>query len=129
MTVIAMPPSTRTPQSYEALKTRCCFQEGAVHLVVLYRPLPSPENRLTVDTFIDEFGELLARHAGVSGNLIFTREFHFHYEDLNNPSTVKCQEFLRAYNMVQHVRKTHTRQGPHAGLLHITAEDTCGGCV
>ncbi len=98
-----------TFESFEILEVKFMLREGITNVVVIYRPPPSRENRLTVPMFFDDLSTLLEKYVTIPGDLILVGDFNIHYENLNDPGALRLRELLRAYNMTQHVQEaTHT---------------------
>ena len=74
----------------------------AVHLVVIYRPLPSKANRSSDKKFFDEFATYLESHTDTK-HLVIVGNFNVHLDLPTNPATIQLRNILDDMNLVQHV--------------------------
>ena len=65
-------------------------------LLTIYRPPPSKKNKTTHNMFLNEFSVLLEDLAVVTGNLIITGDFNFHFENASNREAARFMDLLQS---------------------------------
>ena len=70
-------------------------KSGSIHFVVLYRPPHSAANGYTVQTFLEEFDELVYEISGFLGRIILLGDFNLHWE---NPLKSDVQHVMNTTN-------------------------------
>ena len=71
-------------ESMEYMDLSVTTSNSSLRLLTIYRPPPSKKNKTTHNMFLNEFSVLLEDLAVVTGNLIITGDFNFHFENANN---------------------------------------------
>ncbi len=91
-------------------------------IVIVYRPPPSPVNKLRVTTFLEHFDEFLSCVDLLPGRIILLGDFNIHY-DLPNKSDVRqFSTILESTDFEQHIIGPTHRSG-HTLDLVITRHD------
>lgn len=106
--------SSTSFESYEHLDLCISYRNLNLRMVIIYRPPPSSENRLTVPMFFEEFSrhlEVLA--VDVSTPLTVLGDFNFHMDNTSDHHAQKFHDLLDSMNFQQHVsgpthRRSHT---------------------
>ena len=65
-------------------------------LLTIYGPPPSKKNKTTHNMFLNEFSVLLEDLAVVTGNLIITNDFNFHFENASNREAARFMDLLQS---------------------------------
>ncbi len=110
-------------QSFESLQMRLTHHEWTMTLIVLYRPPPSSVNCLKTSMFFDDFYSLLESHITTPGDVIIIGDFNIYYEATNDSLTIRFNQILSAYNMIQHVKDPMHVHG-HMLDLCVTRSDS-----
>ena len=86
-----------------------------IRIVIIYRPPPSPENKLTVSMFLSELSCLFERLTIATGELVVFGDFNFHVET-DKPDVLKFLSLLDSFCLKQHVSQpTHV----HGHILDL----------
>ena len=91
------------------------FAKVKLNLITIYRPPKSPN-------FFDQFQSLLSDLISIKSSFIITGDLNIHLDVADNPDTLKFNQILDDFNLIQNVTTpTHT----HGHLLDvfITQED------
>ncbi|XP_052282092.1 transcription factor CP2-like isoform X1 [Dreissena polymorpha] len=98
------------------------IKDYSLRLAVIYRPPPSKANRLKSSTFLtEEFSQFLLRYASADKNIILTGDLNFHLDDPSKKDTVKFNDILHSFGMMQHVTES-THKGRHILDVVITRD-------
>ncbi|ELU00213.1 hypothetical protein CAPTEDRAFT_191532 [Capitella teleta] len=83
--------------SFEAID---CLVGSAkpMRLCVVYRPLPSRFNHLSVGQFMGEFSDFLSRLMSLLGELILIEDFNFHVDAANDTNAATFAELLQSFS-------------------------------
>ena len=84
---------------------------AALRLVIIYRPPPSTENKLTVNMFMSEFSKLLETLTIASGQLLITGDMNFHLDDSSDRDAIAFLDLLDSCGLCQHVREVTHKDG------------------
>ena len=112
-------------KSFEYMECLLKSNGSWLRIVVVYRPPPSSQNKLTAGDFFEEFPILLEKLATASGELIMIGDFNFHVESGDSRDALKFLDILDNFGLKQHVdRPTH--KSNHTLDLVITR---CTECI
>ena len=78
----------------------------------VYRPPPSPTNKLTTSMFMSEFDQLLDHYSLLPGNLVVLGDINVHYDNPDSYDTKHICSSLSHHNMTQHISEP-TQQAGH----------------
>ena len=101
--------------SFQHIITPVDFAKVKLNLITIYRPPKSPN-------FFDQFQSLLSDLISIKSSFIITGDLNIHLDVVDNPDTLKFNQILDDFNLIQNVTTpTHT----HGHLLDvfITQED------
>jgi exonuclease III len=89
------------------------FNTGSknLNLEVIYRPPPSPKNRLTSAMFFDEFTPFLQDQITSPGDMLLVGDLNFHLDVENDPDTKKFNTLMDSMNFKQHITEPTHRSG------------------
>ena len=91
-------------------------------MVVIYRPPPSSENKLTTTLFFDEFSTLLESTSVGTDRVLLTGDFNVNVDDNDDRDALTFLNILDIYNLEKHVRGPTHKDGHTLDLL-ITRTD------
>ncbi len=92
-------------------------ESKCVRIIVVYRPPPSKENKLTVAMFFEEFPVLLEQLAIAPNELIMMGDFNFHMEDMNDYDARRFSNLLNSFSLTQHVTGPTHKEGHTIDLV------------
>ncbi|KAK6191161.1 hypothetical protein SNE40_002900 [Patella caerulea] len=96
-----------------------------LHIVLIYRPPYSKAHKITLKTFLCEFGSLMESAMTSAGRLIVAGDMNIHVDDTNNTEGRQFIDLFTSLGLVQHVvGPTHTI-GHTLDLVLTRAEDVC----
>lgn len=73
-------------------------------VILVYRPEPSLKNPYTMSQFYDEFTELVSHFVSDKRELLITGDFNFHMNCPRSGNTVKFNDVLQMFDLIQHVK-------------------------
>jgi hypothetical protein len=80
-----------------------CFR-----ITVVYRPTPSPENKLTPAMFLRDFQTFLELISSATGESVIIGDFNFHVDDNKDYYAGRFLDLLSSFDLVNHVHEaTH----------------------
>ena len=106
-------------KSFEFTDSTLNYASTSLRMVVVYRPPPSPKNRLSVTLFLDEFSSLLEKLIISTAPLVITGDFNFHLDSPRDRAAARFREMLNIFDLKQHV-KDSTHKNGHIFDLVIT---------
>ncbi|KAK6189688.1 hypothetical protein SNE40_001690 [Patella caerulea] len=116
-------PDTYT--SMEVMDYNIYSGNDLLHIVLIYRPPYSKAHKITVKTFLCEFGSLMESAMTSAGRLIVAGDINIHVDDTNNTEGRQFIDLFTSLGLVQHVvGPTHTI-GHTLDLVLTRAEDVC----
>jgi len=81
---------------------------SSFRLLVIYRPPPSSENKLTFTEFTEEISLLLESLSASSSRILLAGDFNVHVDDSNDREASVFLSILESFNLLQHVHSpTH----------------------
>ena len=89
----------------------------------IYRPPPSKANQLNSALFFEEFCILAEQLVVSPGNLLIVGDFNYHVDNISNLDTVKFNNILESFGLVQHVNGPTHKKGHTLDLIITRAED------
>lgn len=92
-----------------------------IRLIVIYRAPYSPEHRITVSTFLEEFADYVESVILSPETLLITGDMNIHVDNVDDADAIKFLDLLDCMGLVQHVRTPTHRLG-HTLDLIITRE-------
>jgi len=105
--------STKDKQftTFEHMDCSVKIKDYSLRLAVIYRPPPSNNNGLKSSTFLEEeWSQFLSKYATTDKNIILTGDLNFHLDDPSDKDTLKFNNILHSFGMMQHVKEpTHVR--------------------
>ena len=106
-------------KSFEFLpiKVKVTYEEFL--LVILYRPPPSPKNKLTGAMFLEEFNDFVGKIAIMHERIVLIGDFNIHWELPDKKVVQNFAVMLQSAGLHQHVT-TATHQSGHTLDLVIT---------
>ena len=106
-------------KSFEFLpiKVKVTYEEFL--LVILYRPPPSPKNKLTGAMFLEEFNDFVGKIATMHERKVLIGDFNIHWESPDKKVVQNFAVMLQSAGLHQHVT-TATHQSGHTLDLVIT---------
>ncbi|XP_072016875.1 uncharacterized protein [Amphiura filiformis] len=72
-------------------------------LVNIYRPYPSPVNKLTTVMFLEEISQFLQDCSISKGDLVVVGDFNLHLDILDDPDTRKFNRLIESLGLIQSV--------------------------
>jgi hypothetical protein len=91
-------------------------------IVAVYRPPPSTENGLKVNTFLEQFDEFMSCVDLLPGRVILLGDFNIHYDLPSKSDVNRFSTILESADFVQHITGPTHRCG-HTLDLVITRQD------
>ena len=109
---------------------RCNYlgRSRVTRLVVLYKPLPSPNNGLTHNLFITEFTDYLELHIATTKQLVLLGDFNIHINKTDDRDAVEFNNLLDQFGLVQHVGDA-THRGGHTLDLVLSRSQLGHSCT
>ena len=111
----SVPPLTLT--SMQALELCLSVYSKKYTIVVIYRSEPVDKHKYAMSTFFKEFSELLAYYNNKKNEVIFTGDFNFHVNNLNNTNAKKFMCILDTFNLIQHIHEPTHKHGNTLDLI------------
>ena len=113
---------TRTSRSnftsFEHLDVSVSYGKFKICLVLIYRPPPSKNNKLTIPMCLEEFSQLAEiLMEDCTFPLAVVGDFNFHLDTPNNQDVLKFNDLLDSMNPVQHVKGSTHRHGHTLDLI------------
>ena len=97
---------------------------SSFQLVVIYRPRPTKENKLSAGMFFEDFPTLLESLSAVGAdNLLLTGDFNYHVDVADDREALKFMDILERHNLQQHVHEP-THISLHTLDLLISRKDS-----
>ena len=106
---------------YLDIVTTC--STGSTRIVTIYRPPPSKANQLNSALFFEDFCILAEQLVVSPGNLLIVGDFNYHVDNISNLDTVKFNNILESFGLVQHVNGPTHKKGHTLDLIITRAED------
>jgi hypothetical protein len=119
--------SLQTKQDYASFEyMEAVLTPGStnINIIVIYRPPPSTQNRLTVGMFFSDFADYLEELMLVPGDLLLLGDFNFHVDEPSDAATMQFNDLLSSFGLVQHVVGSTHKDGHTLDLLITRASDT-----
>ncbi|PFX12684.1 hypothetical protein AWC38_SpisGene23314 [Stylophora pistillata] len=113
----------RNFKSFEYLDIVTICSTGSTRIVTIYRPPPSETNQLNSALFLEEFCILTEHLVVFPGNLLRVGDFNYHVDNISNLDTVKFNNMLESFGLVQHVDEPTHKKGYTLDLLITRAEE------
>ena len=113
----------RNFESFEYLDIITTCSTGSTRIVTIYRPPPSEANQLNSALFFEEFCILAEQLVVSPGNLLIVGDFNYHVDNISNLDTVKFNNILESFGLVQHVNGPTHKKGHTLDLIITRAED------
>ena len=105
--------------SFEAVHVTLALRSHPLHLFCIYRPPPSPKNRLTEPMFFADFHELLDFSNGLNGSPLILGDINFHFNKPALPSTSKLLGLIEEFRFSQSVNEpTHVKGNILDWVMH-----------
>ena len=94
-------------------KMECTVNTGTEHIrvLVIYRPPPSPKNKLRTKDFYPELENMLDALHLTSGKLLLCGDINFHMLKINDSATKQIIDMLESRGLQQHVDSPTHRSG------------------
>jgi hypothetical protein len=109
-------------ESMECMDVVVSSASTSFELVIVYRPPPSTENKLTTTLFFAELSSFMETVTVGSDNLLITGDFNVHVDEPEDPVSSRFLEILHMHHLQQHVTEpTHKKN--HILDLLITRID------
>ncbi|KAK6179717.1 hypothetical protein SNE40_012018 [Patella caerulea] len=104
-TIKSTKPKPTKFKSFECLDSFVTIKQKTIRIIIIYRP-PGK----SVDLFFNEFKSFLEDVTFSNCDLLVVGDFNFHYDNSNDPSSLKLKCLLDTFLLRQHVQsKTHVR--------------------
>ena len=100
-----------------------CFLKIFRRPFTIYRLPPSKANQLNSALFFEEFCILAEQLVVSPGNLLIVGDFNYHVDNISNLDTVKFNNILESFGLVQHVNGPTHKKGHTLDLIITRAED------
>ena len=110
-------------KSFEFTDSTLNYASTSLRMVVVYRPPPSPKNRLSVTLFLDEFSSLLEKLIISTAPLVITGDFNFHLDSPSDRAAARFREMLDIFDLKQHVKDSTHKNGHIFDLVITRAGD------
>ena len=82
---------------------------SSIRIIILYRPPPSPVNKLKLKLFWKEWSKFLSLYSGSSAEVVFVGDLNLHLEESNLASTKRFTSIIKEHSLIQHIKApTHT---------------------
>ena len=107
----------------ELMELSLSINSKKVTLVIIYRPESSDTNTYTMETFFEEFNELMAYYHLIKNEVIITGDFNIHVNKPTLSTTKKLNEILDTFGLIQHIEEPTHKYGNTLDLL-ITRKNT-----
>ena len=111
------PQECRIYSTFEYMECLLKSNSRWVRLLILYRPPPSKENRLTYKAFISEFTCILEILSLSVGELCIIGDFNLHVDNLKDSSAAKFLNLLEVFGLQQNVSKPTHKHGHTLDLV------------
>ena len=98
--------SHNTYKSFEYMRMSISTSEAHIHLMAIYRPLPSVINILTIEMFFNEFSSLLEELNTAPWNLLILGDFNFDVNIMQNAPAMRFLNLLESCNLTQHITES-----------------------
>ena len=99
-------PVAESYNSFEMVNAEIKLAGKSINLYVIYRPPPSSENRVSCESFLDEFGTLLENSVIDPRPLLITGDFNFHVDNKSDVDANNFSDLLESFNLCQHVMES-----------------------
>ena len=99
-------PVAESYNSFEMVNAEIKLAGKSINLYVIYRPPPSSENRVSCESFLDEFGTLLENSVIDPRPLLITGDFNFHVDNKSEVDANNFSDLLESFNLCQHVMES-----------------------
>jgi exonuclease III len=103
--------SRPTKKSFEYIELELHHNGRKIIIVIIYRPEPTSKNKYSLSNFYDEFSSLLAHYNAFQDEIIFTGDFNFHMNKIDDGKTKRFQSILDMFDLVQHVSSATHKEG------------------
>jgi exonuclease III len=107
--------------SFEHCKIIFKTESHTLDVNVVYRPPPSPKNKLTATMFFEEFTTFVQDQVTSAGDMLLVGDVNFHLDVSTDPDTKKFLTLIDSVNLKQHVMEPTHRSG-HTLDVVITRE-------
>ena len=116
-----------TVSSFEVMDITVHGNQNAdiFHVITIYRPPQSKNNKSTISDFLDEFAALMETVVISSGRLIILGDFNIHVDVEDDPNSIKFAELLDSFNLTQHIRQSTHDKGHTIDLIITRSDDPC----
>ena len=106
---------------FECICSRVSVTGGSYVIAAIYRP----GSRAICSTFYKEFSLLLEFLASFQSPVLITGDINFHLERLHDADTIRLQDTLSSFGLVQHVNQpTHNKGGTLDVIITRSTDDT-----
>ena len=95
-----------------------------IHIIIVYRPPPSKQNKISATTFLKELELFIGELAISSGRLVIMGDFNIHFDKISEPETKKLKNILAELGLKQHVTDPTHRCGHILDLIVSHESDT-----
>ena len=89
--------------SFEYTEVLLKAKRRCIRIVLIYRPPPSAENKLTFSMFVREFTCLLEELSITSGELLIFGDFNLHVENSSDSHACQFLDLLTSFGLQNHV--------------------------
>ncbi|XP_072033073.1 uncharacterized protein [Amphiura filiformis] len=110
-------------QSFEYLDVLLSNGSSSIRLVIIYRPPPSTENKLTVKMFMTEFSQRLETLTIAPGHLLITGDMNFHLDDSSDRKATAFMDLLDSCGLCQHVHGPTHKDGHTLDVIISRSSD------
>ena len=104
---------------FEVMCSSIYLKSGKLSILVVYRPPPNKKNGLKLKLFWIQWHQLLTNLVARSHEFIIVGDLNFHLDESSNRSTIKFNNILSEYGLIQHIKEA-THVGGHILDVVIT---------
>ena len=94
-----------------------------IRALIIYRPPYSDKHRITVPTFLSEFGGLMESMIVSSGHLLILGDFNIHMDNSECPEAQQFVDLISSLGLAQHVVGSTHKNGHTLDLVLTRATD------
>ena len=104
-------PRSFNASSYENFECYFKVPGNCIHTFLIYRPLLSSKNKISRNSFIDQFSSLLESATILPAHLLILGDLNINWMNCSNNETAQFHELLDNFNLKQHVSFLTHRNG------------------
>ena len=97
--------------SFECSKSDILLRNIPISIFCIYRPPPSPKNKLTVKQFLSEFENFIDMYTFDCSNVLILGDFNFHFDCKNELYVKQLIDMIETRSFIQYVNSPTHKAG------------------